>query len=330
MGTNWQSLYIFVSMERLQSLSPKQYISRYRQALVGLEDRWEPRWAQALGLLTGSEEWIFLGTGKSGYIARKLAATARSLGKKAVFMLPSEAFHGDLGYFSPGCLAIFISKSGNSDEQIKLSTWLKINKLPSIGLLGNTEGILASAMSVNLDCSVSTEADSLNLAPSCSTVVAMVAGESLMFSWADATGFNYSNFSAHHPAGQLGKNWSLRVEQVMHPLESVARIKPEQSMREVLIAMTEKPLGLACVEDQGKLLGIITEGDIRRALVNGTSMETCLAKSLMNPNPTTCFPSHFLGEAIHLMESEVQKRSALPVVDAHQALLGVIRIHDAY
>jgi len=314
----------------MQSSNPGEYISRYRQALIGLEDKWEVHWAQALALLSESEEWIFIGTGKSGYIARKLAATARSLGKRAVFMLPSEAFHGDLGYFSPGCLAIFISKSGNSEEQIKLSNWLKMHQISSLGLLGNPQGILANAMTVNLDCSVSAEADSLNLAPSCSTVVAMVAGESLMFAWADATGFSYSNFSGFHPAGQLGKNWSLRVEQVMHPLESVARINPEQSMREVLIAMTEKPLGLACVEVQGRLLGIITEGDIRRALVNGTSVETCLATSLMNPNPTTCLPSNFLGEAIHLMESGVQKRSALPVVDANQALVGVIRIHDAY
>lgn len=310
--------------------SPELYVERYRKALTGVETRWQPFWKDILEKMQLAGDWIFLGTGKSGYIGRKLAATARSLGKKAVFMLPSEGFHGDLGQFSSNSLAFFISKSGSSQEHVQLANWLLARNIETIGLLGNIHGKLGSKLPLVLDCSVSQEADSLNLAPSCSTMLAQIAGECLIFSWADSNGFSYADFSAFHPSGQLGKNWNLKVEQVMHGLDSVARLSPAHSIRHVLIAMTEKPLGIACVENEGKLIGIITEGDVRRALVNGVSLETAQAKDFMNAQPITCLPDSFLGEAIHIMESECQKRSALPVVNPSNQLLGVIRIHDAY
>jgi len=328
MGTNWQSLYIFVSMDGYTQ--PKFYVDKYRQALVGVEAKWMPAWTGILEKMQLAKEWVFLGTGKSGYIARKLAATARSLGKKAVFILPSEGFHGDLGQFSADSLAIFISKSGSSEEHIQLAEWLLARGIPAVGLLGNRQGKLTERLPLFLDCSVAVEADTLDLAPSCSTMLALIAGESLMFSWADANGFTYADFSGYHPGGQLGKNWNLRVEQVMNPLDSIARLTPTHTMRQVLIAMTEKPLGIACIEENGKLVGIITEGDVRRALVKGLSLENSSASEIMNAAPKTCGPDSLLGTAIQIMESDQQKRSALPVVDHSNRLLGVIRIHDAY
>lgn len=328
MGTNWQSLYIFVSMDAYSP--PGFYVEKYRKALLNVEAKWQPSWNGMLEKMQLAGEWIFLGTGKSGYIGRKLAATARSLGKKAIFILPSEGFHGDLGQFSSDSLAFFISKSGSSEEHIQLAEWLMAKGVSSIGLLGNTQGKLSAKLSLVLDCSVSEEADSLNLAPSCSTMLALIAGECLIFSWADSNGFSYSDFSAFHPGGQLGKNWNLKVKQVMHPLDSVARLLPSNTMRQVLISMTEKPLGIACVEERGVLVGIITEGDVRRALVNGVSLESAQANEIMNPQPITCGPDAFLGAAIQTMESDLQKRSALPVVNSSNQLLGVIRIHDAY
>ena len=321
-------MYIFVSMDGYTP--PKFYVDKYRLALHGVEEKWLPAWSPILEKMHLAKEWVFLGTGKSGYIARKLAATARSLGKKAVFMLPSEGFHGDLGQFSTESLAIFISKSGSSEEHIQLAEWLVSRDIPSVGLLGNLRGKLTQMLPLFLDCSVVEEADSLNIAPSCSTMLALIAGESLMFSWADANGFTYADFSVFHPGGQLGKNWNLRVQQVMNPLDSIPRLMPAHTMRQVLISMTEKPLGIACVEENGRLIGIITEGDIRRALVKGVSLENAQAREIMNASPITCGPDFLLGKAIQIMESNQQKRSALPVVDLSNQLLGVIRIHDAY
>ena len=274
---------------------------------------------------------VVAGLGKSGHIAHKLAATLCSTGTPAVFLHAAEAAHGDLGVYTPGDPTILLSKSGATAELVRLVPLLREFDSPLIGILGNLSSPLADAVDVVLDARVDREADPLNLAPTCSTAVALALGDALAVALMKARRFTDGDFARFHPAGQLGRSLLLRVRDVMHTGERVAWVTRGTPLRDVVIAMTERPLGAACVvEGPNRLVGLITDGDVRRALRAHDDIRPLRAADIMTVSPTVTRPDIRLREAVAQMEQRPSQISVLPVVDAAGGCLGLLRIHDAY
>jgi arabinose-5-phosphate isomerase len=274
---------------------------------------------------------VVTGIGKSGHIARNIAATLCSTGTSAVFLHPAEAVHGDLGIYTPGDPTILLSKSGGSRELLDLCPTFRHFRSPLIGILGSATSPLAERMDVLLDASVEREADAHNLAPTASAVTALAVGHALAVALMHARNFTQEDFSRFHPGGQLGRNLSLSVRTAMHDGTDVARIAPDARLRDVIIAMTRCPLGAACVVNaDGSLAGLITDGDVRRALTNHDDIRELRAEEAMTRTPVTIGPDATLGEALDLMERRTSQISALPVVDAGGQALGLLRLHDVF
>lgn len=269
--------------------------------------------------------------GKSGHIAQKVAATLTSTGTPAVFLHAADALHGDLGIYTPGDPTIVISKSGTTAEVVRLMPLLRQFASPLIGILGNLKCELAQQIDVVLDASVAREADRHNMVPTCSSTVALALGDALATTLMTARQFSDRDFARYHPSGQLGRNLWLRVSDVMHTNSSVAKVSVSHSLRDVVIAMSAHALGAACVvDDQDHLLGIITDGDLRRALQLHDDIRLFHASDIMTTEPTTIGPEAHLNEALSLMEDRPSQISVLPVVDTHGRCLGLLRIHDVY
>jgi arabinose-5-phosphate isomerase len=274
---------------------------------------------------------IVSGIGKSGHIARKIASTLCSTGTSAVFLHPAEAAHGDLGIYTPGDPTILLSKNGASEELLGLCPILRHFRSPLIGILGSVASPLAAEVDVLLDASVEREADVHNLAPTASAVTALAIGHALAVALMRARNFTPEQFGSFHPGGQLGRNLRLSVRTAMHAGNEVATIAPSTPLRDVIIAMTRCPLGAACViEGDGVLAGLITDGDIRRALTNHDDIRQLSAADAMTKRPTTIGPEATLGEALELMERRTSQISALPVVDPSGKSLGLLRLHDVF
>jgi arabinose-5-phosphate isomerase len=271
------------------------------------------------------------GIGKSGHIARKIAATFCSTGTAAVFLHPAEAVHGDLGVYTPGDPTVLISKNGSSEELRRLAPLLRGLRSPLIGILGNVNAPLSAEMDVLLDASVEREADANNLAPTASAVTALSLGHALAIALMCARKFTPEEFGRLHPGGQLGRNLRLWVREAMHAGDEVAQVAPETSLRDVIIAMTRKPLGAACVVlPNGVLAGFITDGDLRRVLTNHDDIRELRAADAMTRTPVTIGPSATLGEALETMERRQSQISVLPVVDETGRSLGLLRLHDVF
>ena len=274
---------------------------------------------------------VVTGIGKSGHIARKIVATLCSTGTAAVFLHPAEAVHGDLGIYTPGDPTVLISKNGTSRELLALVPMLREFHSPLIGILGNSASPLASQLNVLLDASVEREADPHNLAPTASAVTALALGHALAVALMQARNFTPEEFGRFHPGGQLGRNLLLCVREVMHSGNEVATVPPEASLKEVIIAMTERPTGGACVvAPDGTLAGFLTDGDLRRALTHHDDIRGLRAEDLMTRTPVTISPDATLGEALERMERRPSQISVLPVVDESGRALGVLRLHDIY
>ena len=273
---------------------------------------------------------IVTGLGKSGFVAQKLAATMCSTGTPAVFLHPVDALHGDVGIYAPGDPTILLSKSGTTLELLRLIPVLRGLSSPLIGIIGNRTSPLGREMDILLDASVRAEADPYNLAPTASTAVATAVGDALALAIRHARNLTPEDFAQLHPAGQLGRNLRVTVRQVMHTGEEVAWARPESSMKSVILAMNHCPLGAACVKDEsGALLGLITDGDLRRALETNDDIRRVSAGDLMTAHPTTVDPDTFLQDALRLMEDRPSQISVLPVVENHQCV-GLVRLHDLY
>lgn len=282
-------------------------------------------------ILAHTGKVIVTGIGKSGHIARKIASTLCSTGTSAVFLHPAEAVHGDLGIYTPGDPTILLSKNGASDELLGLCPILRHFRSPLIGILGSVASPLAAEMDVLLDASVEREADAHNLAPTASAVTALAVGHALAVALMRARNFTPEQFGDFHPGGQLGRNLRLSVRTAMHAGDEVACVRPETRLRDVIIAMTRCPLGAACVvERDGSLAGLITDGDIRRALTNYDDIRQLSAGDAMTGRPVTIGPDATLGEALELMERRTSQISALPVVDASGRSVGLLRLHDVF
>jgi arabinose-5-phosphate isomerase len=303
------------------------------RALAAMAARLDHRLNEAVDLILQHKGKVVVsGIGKSGHIAQKIAATLASTGTPAVFLHAAEAVHGDLGIYTPGDPSILISKSGSTAELLRLIPVLRQFSSPLIAITGNLNAPMAKQADVVLDARVEREADPLNLAPTCSTTAALALGDALAVALMQARRFTDKDFARYHPAGQLGRNLWLKVADVMHRDETVAWVKPETALREVIIAMSEHPLGAACVVDEAQLLlGIITEGDLRRVLLTHEDIRGLQAAECMTRQPVTISPQASLKEATRLMEDRPSQISVLPVVDPqNQRCLGVIRIHDIY
>jgi arabinose-5-phosphate isomerase len=275
---------------------------------------------------------VVTGLGKSGHVARKIVATLCGTGTPAVFLHAAEASHGDLGLYSPGDPTLMVSKSGNTFELLQLVPFLR--ELPSqrIGILGNPAAPLAAEMDVVLDASVERESDPENLAPTASATVALSLGHALAIALMRARNFSVQDFGRFHPGGHLGRSLRLTVRDVMHGRDEVACAHPNDSLKQVVIAMTHFPHGAACVVDEAhRLIGLITDGDVRRALQAHDDIRDLRASQVMTPNPSTIAPDARLQEALRLMEDRPSQISVLPVLDPSSGVcLGLLRLHDLY
>jgi arabinose-5-phosphate isomerase len=303
------------------------------QALAAVAARLDHNLTRAVDLLLQHEGKVVVsGIGKSGHIGQKIAATLASTGTPAVFLHAAEAVHGDLGIYTPGDPSILISKSGSTAELLRLIPILRQFRSPLIAIVGNLNSPMAKQADIIFDARVDREADPLNLAPTCSTTVALALGDALAVVLMMARRFTDQDFARYHPAGQLGRNLWLKVADVMHQNDTVAWVKAETSLRQVIVAMSERPLGAACVVDEDfKLLGIITDGDLRRVLLSHEDIRLLHAADCMTRQPITITPEASLREASRLMEDRPSQIAVLPVMETlNQRCLGLIRIHDIY
>jgi arabinose-5-phosphate isomerase len=274
---------------------------------------------------------IIVGMGKSGYIAQKIAATLTSTGTRAVYLHPGEAVHGDLGIYEEGDPSIILSKSGVSEEVLRLIPILKQFHSKIIAITANIHSELARNADVTVDIGLHSEHDPIGIVPTTSAVASLAVGDAIACALMKAKNFTKKDFATIHPAGQIGRNLLLLVKDIMTPLVNVACLNGDETLREIVIAMTEKPLGGALILGEGnKLNGIITDGDIRRALGIDKSMDEIFANDIKTATPRTVTASVCLGEALNVMESGHSSVYVLPVIDEHHRAVGLLRLHDAY
>jgi arabinose-5-phosphate isomerase len=272
---------------------------------------------------------MVLGMGKSGLIARKIAATLCSTGTPAHFLHPAEALHGDLGIVAKGDVVVALSSSGETEELLALLPALQRLGSVVISLCGAAESTLAQASAVVLDASVTAEACAMNLAPTASTTVMLALGDALALEVSRRRGFAAGDFAELHPGGRLGKRLA-RVGSVMHTGDAMPQVAVDTVMTQVIHEMSHKKLGMTTVVGEGeKLLGMISDGDLRRLLErDGPGALAHTAGEIMNPNPVTIAPEAFAGEALALMEG--RKITSLIVVGAKGEALGVVHLHDLW
>ncbi len=300
------------------------------QAIQEVLQRLDASFERAVELLIGCQGRIVVsGMGKSGLIGRKISATLSSTGTPSFFLHPAEAHHGDLGMLQRGDAMLAVSYGGETEELVGLLETLKRLEMKLVTLTGNVRSTLAEASDVALDCSVREEACSLNLAPTASTTVAMAVGDALAVALLERRGFNQHDFAALHPAGRLGKKL-LRVEHLMHTGDALPRVAKETRMPDVIYEMSKKRLGMTTVVDgDGKLLGVLTDGDLRRLIEQhkGAALEMT-AGQCMTAGAQTIGARELASEALNRMEK--RKITSVVVVDAAQRVLGVVHLHDLW
>ena len=283
-------------------------------------------------LFNQTNKIIVCGIGKSGHLGKKIAATFCSTGSPAHFLHASEAVHGDLGIHQKNDPVIFLSNSASTPELIALAPIIRKRGGMIVGILGNMDGPLTQMVDSYLDSSVIGEADPLGIVPTASFMVAAALGDALAAALMKRRKFNEADYAQTHPAGQLGRNLLLNVQDVMHPVNKIAIANPLTKVKDLIIEMTKFPLGAACVVDNHKLLGIITDGDLRRFLVSNKEILQMTAQEIMSKKPKTICPRLSLGDALKEMEGGSKQISVLPVTDnsLHDQLLGLLRLHDIY
>ena len=271
---------------------------------------------------------VVTGIGKSGHIGKKVAATLASTGTPSFFMHPSEASHGDLGMITDQDLVIAMSNSGETSEITLLLPLLKRLGIPMISLTGNPDSTIAQHADINLDISVSEEACPLGLAPTSSTTATLAMGDALAVAVLEARGFTEEDFARSHPGGNLGRRLLLRVSDIMHTGDAIPLVSAETTLNDTLIEMTAKGLGVAGVVegDSRGLIGIYTDGDLRRTFEKMPDINTAPVRDYMTPDPITIDADRIASEALKLMHD--RKINALMVVDDSAQVQGVLNMHD--
>ena len=274
---------------------------------------------------------MICGLGKSGLIAQKIAATFCSVGRKAVFLHAVDALHGDLGIFEAGDPTIVISKSGSTEEIVRLIPILKELESPLIGIVGNMNSSIIDDLDIVLDASVDNEADPLGIVPTSSTTLTLSIGDALAGVLMSVKGFNKNDFARYHPSGSLGKRLLLTVENIMQHISNVAVVNMTDKLRKVVITIKKKPNGAAIVKCKNDGFGLITDGDLRRCLAEGEDIDLLDAERIMTTDPVSISSNSSVDNALKLMEDRRSQISVLPVVSIENGeCLGLIRLHDIY
>lgn len=321
-----------MTQSELKSIA-SQILREEGEELIKAADRIPDSVIQACEIIVNHPgKVVICGMGKSGLIGQKIASTLCSIGNKAVFLHASEAVHGDLGIYAPGDPTIVISKSGASEEMVRLIPILKEFKSPLIGILGNMKSPLVDQMDVVLDASVEKEADPLGIVPTSSTTLTLGIGDAMAAVLMTHREFNHDDFAKLHPAGDLGRRLRLTVKNIMQPIKNVAVVNKDDRLRKVVIDMTEKPQGAALVIDSNsQLLGIVTEGDLRRCLVEEGDIDQMTVSDVMTTDPVAINMGALLKDALMLMEDRESQISVLPVVNGDgKSCAGLLRLHDIY
>ena len=297
-------------------------------AVAALESRLGEAFARACALLLACEGRVVVtGMGKSGHVGSKIAATLASTGSPAFFLHPAEASHGDIGMITARDVVLAISNSGETDELLTILPIIKRLDVPLIALTGNHESTLSRYATVVVDVSVAVEACPLNLAPTASTTATLGMGDALAIAVLEARGFTEEDFARSHPGGSLGRRLLLHVEDVMRKGDELPMVGPDTPLGAGLLEMSRKGLGMTTVVDDARhVLGVFTDGDLRRALDRQLDVHATRMSQVMTPNPRVARPRMLAAEAVHLMDAH--RITALPVVDETGTLVGALNVHD--
>ncbi len=300
------------------------------QAVASLAPRLDAHFASACRMLLACKGRAAVsGMGKSGHVARKIAATLSSTGTPAFFLHPAEAGHGDLGMITREDAVVAISNSGETPELVMLLPHLKRLGVPLIALLGKVDSTLGRAAAVVIDVSVGEEACPLNLAPTASTTATLAMGDALAVALLEARGFTQQDFALSHPGGSLGRRLLLHVEDVMRTGDSIPRTSADQPLSAGLVEMSRKGLGMTVIVDANDhVLGVYTDGDLRRTLDKQINVHATPMSQVMTAQCRTIGPRALAAEAVHLME--MHRITALPVVDGDGRLVGALNVHDLF
>ncbi len=272
---------------------------------------------------------IISGVGKSGHIGTKIAATFSSLGLPSFFLHPTEAMHGDLGRVTKSDAIVLISKSGTTEELLNMLPYVSVPKERIVALVGKTNSPIALASGIVIDASVDKEACINDLAPTTSTTLALALGDAMAVLYENVVGVSKEKFAVNHPAGLLGKSLSLTVDRLMIKSSDCPTINASATLQDAILVMTQKPVGMCAVLDGTKLLGILVEGDIRRAFAKSADAIKNQVKDLMTAKPTTLLPSTLAFEALKMMENPTRLLNVAPVVE-NGNFVGVLRLHDLF
>jgi len=297
-------------------------------AIEALKSRIDESFVKACDLILACEGRVVVtGMGKSGHIGNKIAATLASTGTPAFFVHPGEASHGDLGMITSKDVVIALSNSGETGEILTILPIIKRLSVPMISITGKPNSTLSTESDINLDAAVEKEACPLGLAPTSSTTVALVLGDALAVALLDARGFTEEDFALSHPGGSLGRRLLLHVKDIMHTGEKIPMVNEGASLRDALLEITQKNLGMtAIVDEQQHVIGIYTDGDLRRTLDKNIDVHTAAVKDVMTKNCKT-IQAHILA-AEALTEMQQNKINAILVVDDNNHLIGALNMHD--
>ena len=298
------------------------------QAILGMKKTIGPSFVRAVRiLLQASGRVVVMGMGKSGHIGRKIASTLASTGTVAMFVHPAEASHGDLGMIKDTDVALVLSNSGESEEILVLLPLLQRQGVPIVAITAGDQSTLAKHALAVLDCSVEQEACPLNLAPTASTAAQLAMGDALAMALLDARGFQAEDFARSHPGGALGRKLLTHLKDVMRTGEQLPAVRPQAGLTELMHEMSQKGLGASAVTDEhGGILGIFTDGDLRRLVESGQDLRPISAADVMKPNPRTISVNALAAQAAQIMEDH--RITSLLVVDDQQRLCGFINTND--
>ena len=308
--------------------SGRRTISLEAQAISHLGERLDTQFSQACQCMLSTEgRVVVIGMGKSGHVGRKIAATLASTGTPSFFVHPAEAGHGDMGMITKQDTVLAISNSGKTDEIIALLPLIKTLGIAMLGMTGDDQSPLALASDVHLNVGVSEEACPLDLAPTSSTTTAMVMGDALAIALLEARGFTAEDFAFSHPAGSLGKKLLIKVANLMHRDTELPSVQQNMPIRQVLLEMSAKGLGMTTVVDEhNRLKGVFTDGDLRRIIDMGADLDNSCIGDVMNTDPLSIASNQLAAEALGMMEEK--KITALVAVDAEHQPVGVVHLHD--
>lgn len=308
--------------------SARRTIELEQAAIADLASRIDDSFVRACQLILDCPgRVVVVGMGKSGHIGRKIAATLASTGTPAFFVHPAEASHGDMGMITASDVVLALSNSGSTSEIVTLLPLIKRLGIPLVSMTGNPQSVLAQSANINLDAGVEKEACPLNLAPTSSTTVSLVLGDALALALLEARGFTPEDFAFSHPGGALGRRLLLKVEHVMHSDNELPAVRRGVPLREALLEMTRKSLGMTLILDSDNTLaGIFTDGDLRRALDRGLDARNAIIDDVMTAGGKVAHPEMLAAEALKIMQDF--KINSLPVVNAEQKAVGALNMHD--